>query len=1124
MTSPTTGGALPAGVTPVGGIVLDLIGLNGVRVLVQLSADQLFAGTFSPDTPGGNPGTIGVLGGLSPQVLAQLGGGLSQMAVRMSIFDADASVGDIDHNENFLTINGIQIGNLSLPATESTSESGELMGAAVGFQNALLSTGWFHVTDPAVLFEIFGSLVARNGVSFGLHDLDPYDNGYDFSQGLDGSHFEITIPNTAPDATDDVYSVSRNTPLVVSAASGLLANDTDPEGANLTATLVSGPLHGTVTINSDGSFTYVPATGYAGPDSFSYRASDGALGDVAAVNLFVNPNVAPVAGADRYTVDRNGELVVSPRHGVLANDSDPDSSSGGVLTARTLSEPQNGTLTFNADGSFVYVPNPGFYGTDSFAYAASDGDAETPNFVTLTVVNNNAAPVAADDAYRLDKDGILTVERANGVLANDADADGDVLTVEVTTGPANGTLTLNADGSFTYIPNPGFHGSDNFSYRTSDGDDTDIATVTLTVDNVNGAPSPADDAYEVDEGGRLFIDAANGVLANDTDPDGSAMTAQIRTQPSSGVVTLNADGSFAYTPNPGFTGTDSFTYFANDGSDTGYATVMLTVNAVNEAPVGASDTYAMEQNRSLTVDAAHGVLANDSDPDGDPLSVALLTGPQHGQFVLNADGSFNYVPDANYVGSDSFTYSLRDGSTSTPVTVTLTVNPRSGRLITLDDNANRATYARQGEAVIVHARGGADSITGSRFDDELLLGEGADEGIGGNGNDIIRGGAGDDKLFGQAGNDRLEGGDGDDLMHGGDGPDIMVGGVGDDIYYVHSTEDQVIEAAGEGSFDNVRSTVSWTLGDHFEELMLEGSADIDGSGNALDNAVLGNSGANVLYGLDGNDTLGGYGGDDIQYGGAGNDRLVGRDGNDVLHGGTGDDQYFVDTADVIVELGGEGVDTVFSVGDYVLGANLEVLRLDGAADLRGEGNNLNNYIAGTDGDNFLIGHGGDDQVFGGRGDDTLVGDGEAVGNGNDRLEGGDGADTIFGGGGDDVLSGGGGDDFLFGEAGMDRLDGGSGNDVFVFDLNSLSIPDQRPDTVIGFHGAGTSGIGEQDSLHFSGGFSSSATLMFDHYGSNQGQQYYRLVDPEHPGQEQLILVQMAGGSTNLLSSDDYLFS
>jgi len=296
MTSPTTGGALPDGVTAVGGIVLDLVGLNGVRVVVQISADALFSGVFSPAD--GDPSLIGVLGGLSPQVLAQLGGGLSQMAVRLTVEDADTSVGDIDFGVNFLTVNGIQVGSFSTQATHSTTSAGVLLGTATGFQNSAISTGWFLVTDSGVLAQVFASMLSGNQASIGLYDRDPYDQGYDFTQGIRGSHFEITTPNQAPDAITDGYATSRNGVLTVAAADGVLANDLDPEQANMTATVVQGPAHGTLTLNANGSFTYTPHAGYSGPDSFSYRASDGALNDVATVNLTVNPNVAPVAGAD----------------------------------------------------------------------------------------------------------------------------------------------------------------------------------------------------------------------------------------------------------------------------------------------------------------------------------------------------------------------------------------------------------------------------------------------------------------------------------------------------------------------------------------------------------------------------------------------------------------------------------------------------------------------------------------------------------------------------------------------------------------------------------------------------------------------------------------------------------
>lgn len=1115
MTSPSTGGELPSGVTPVGGIVLDLIGLNGVRVVVQVSANQLFEGVFSPSD--GNPGLIGVLGGLSPQVLAQLGGGLSQMAVRLSVFDADASVGDVDFNDNFLTLNGVQIGNLSSPETQSTTESGELLGSAKGFQNAALSTGWFLVTDGSLLAQVFDSLIADNQASFGLRDLDPFDNGYDFTQGVEGSHFEITLPNVAPDGNDDAYVVSRNGQLVVDAETGVLANDTDPEGANLTATLIDGPVHGVVTLNADGSFSYRPNPGYSGPDRFTYRVGDGALGDVATVNLTVDPNVAPVAGADAYTLDRNGHLVVTTSDGVLANDVDPDGSGGGILVATVVEGPQNGTLTFNADGSFTYTPNPGFHGVDSFRYSASDGDAATPTTVTLNVVNTNAAPEATDDAYQVDKNGALVVDAGQGVLANDVDADGDVLTAEVVRGPAHGVLTVNADGSFTYTPNQGFHGSDSFTYRVGDGQDGEVATVDLTVNNPNTAPTPADDVYEVDENGSLSIDATAGLLSNDADPDGSPLTAQIRTRPSSGTVTIAEDGSFVYTPNPGFVGTDSFTYFANDGSDTGFATVTLTVKAVNEAPVGVADAYALDLNGRLVVDADHGVLANDRDPDGDALSATLLTGPRHGVFALNRDGSFSYVPDADFTGTDTFTYALRDGTDSAPVTVTLTVNPPAGRVVTLDDGDNTASFRNSKEAVSVFALGGEDRVTGSRFNDTLVLGDGDDEAGGGAGDDRILGGRGDDRIFGDGGRDILEGGDGDDTLHGGAGADDMAGGAGDDLYYVDSAGDRIDEGADKG-WDVVRSSVSLTLGANLEDLFLEGEADLDGAGNALDNAVIGNSGVNTLRGLDGNDTLNGFEGDDSLFGGNGDDRLVGIEGDDLLVGGAGDDTYYVDGgADAIVEEAGEGWDMVFSTGSYAAHDNVEGVRLEGEADIDATGNALDNFLGGNEGANTLDGGLGDDDLSADGGDDVVIG-----GQGDDRLSGGSGSDVLNGGDGIDLLYGGDGHDVLRGGSSFDLYEGGSGDDLFVFHADDFRDMDGEIDNIVDFHGAGSSGEGEQDILVFEG-FGAGASLVFDHYSFDRGGQYYRIVDPEHPGIERMILVQTPG-TTDLLTSSDYMFA
>ena len=197
--------------------------------------------------------------------------------------------------------------------------------------------------------------------------------------------------------------------------------------------------------------------------------------------------------------------------------------------------------------------------------------------LTMTVVPNEA-PVAADDAYTTTQGVTLTVA-VPGVLANDTDGDGDPLTAVLDTDVASGTLTLNADGSFTYIPDAGFDGSDSFTYHANDGtDDSNVATVTITV--LNTAPVAVDDAYTIDQDTVLTV-TVSGVLTNDMDADGDALTAVLDTDVTSGTLTLNADGSFVYIPDAGFTGTDSFTYHANDGTDdSNVATVTITVSEV----------------------------------------------------------------------------------------------------------------------------------------------------------------------------------------------------------------------------------------------------------------------------------------------------------------------------------------------------------------------------------------------------------------------------------------------------------------------------------------------------------------------------------------------------------------
>ena len=182
-------------------------------------------------------------------------------------------------------------------------------------------------------------------------------------------------------------------------------------------------------------------------------------------------------------------------------------------------------------------------------------------------------------------------------------------------------------------------------------------------------------AYPTDEDTPLSVDAP-GVLGNDTDPDGDTLSAILVTDAAHGTLALAADGSFTYTPDADFNGTDSFTYTASDGDLTsGPATVTITVGAVNDAPAAADDSAETDEDTPLSVDAP-GVLGNDTDPDGDTLSATLVTDAAHGTLALAADGSFTYTPDADFNGTDSFTYTASDGElTSGPATVTITVVP-----------------------------------------------------------------------------------------------------------------------------------------------------------------------------------------------------------------------------------------------------------------------------------------------------------------------------------------------------------------------------------------------------------------------------------------------------------------
>ena len=484
----------------------------------------------------------------------------------------------------------------------------------------------------------------------------------------------LTIADHAPVAVNDSYTTLENTALTVPAA-GVLANDTDADGDPLTAAVVAGPTHGTLGLNSNGSFTYTPNAGYRGADSFTYQANDGTLNsNTATVNLTITDN-APVANNDAYSMFKNTTLTVPLATGVLSNDTDADND---PLTSVLVTGPSHGSLALNPNGSFTYTPNTGFNGTDSFTYQANDGTLNS-NTATVTLSVGDHQPIAFNDTYTFPSNAVLNVPQ-KGVLTNDTDADGDPLTaIPLVTGPAHGSLTLNADGSFTYTPfAPNTNGTDSFTYQASDGTlNSNTATVTLNYHTGDTHPVANNDTYTT--AGKHDLDGSGAVRHPDQRHRRRRRhldRRQLHNSPAHGAVSVNPDGSFSYTPNAGFVGTDTFTYRVYDGTAlSNYATVNLTVTGPDHPPVANNDAYTTTENHALSVPVASGVLANDTDADNDPLTSSLVANAAHGNVVLNPDGSFTYTPNAGFTGADSFTYKDNDGTLNsvTPATVNLTV-------------------------------------------------------------------------------------------------------------------------------------------------------------------------------------------------------------------------------------------------------------------------------------------------------------------------------------------------------------------------------------------------------------------------------------------------------------------
>ncbi|MBE3136023.1 MAG: tandem-95 repeat protein [Thermoplasmata archaeon] len=478
--------------------------------------------------------------------------------------------------------------------------------------------------------------------------------------------------NQPPVATPDSYSTNEDTTLTI-AAPGVLGNDNDPDGDTLTAVKVSNTTHGTVSLNSNGGFTYVPTGNYYGTDSFTYKAYDGAAySNVVTVTITINSVNDPpvVTNIPDQTIAEGSSFATINLDGYV---SDVDNTDAQMTW--TYSGNVQLTVSIVARVATITVPNADWYGVETITFKATDpGGLWDDDPATFTVTNVNDPPVVTNipDQTIAEGSSFATINLDNYV----SDVDNtDAQMTWTYSGNVELTVSIVARVATITVPNADWYGVETITFKATDpGGLWDDDPATFTVTNVNDPPVAYPDSYSTNEDTTLTIPAP-GVLGNDVDVDGDPLTAVKVSNTTHGTVTLNSNGGFTYTPAENYVGVDTFTYKAYDGTVySNIATVTITVNPVNQPPVANDDTATVPMDSTNNkID----VLANDVDPDEDPLTITGVSGAVHG--TTTTDGSFVYYsPTPGYSGSDSFTYTISDGHGGTDTgAVAITVQPNA---------------------------------------------------------------------------------------------------------------------------------------------------------------------------------------------------------------------------------------------------------------------------------------------------------------------------------------------------------------------------------------------------------------------------------------------------------------
>ncbi|MFV8226837.1 beta strand repeat-containing protein, partial [Christiangramia aquimixticola] len=522
----------------------------------------------------------------------------------------------------------------------------------------------------------------------------------DFSQGYVENTAEVAAKDPAETVINAISNTVRTGVLMVQSDEGsvnedtsytidVLANDSYDPAATPKVTSVADPSNGSVVINSNGTITYTPNPDFNGVDSFEYGITvDNADGTTSEEINTMTVTILPVDDAvvDNAITSEDEEVVID----VLDNDTyDPATD----VEVTSVTQPDNGTVVINPDGTVTYTPNPDYNRTDTFEYTATvtNADGSTTSETTSVNVNVEGTPDAVKDSATTSEDEAVVIH----VLDNDTfDTNADVEVTSVTQ-PDNGTVVINPDGTVTYNPNPDYNGIDIFEYTatvTNADGSTTTETTTVTV-NVEGTPDAVADNATTSEDEEVVID----VLDNDTYDPATDVEVTSVTQPDNGTVVIIPDGTVTYTPNPDYNGTDTFEYIATvtnaDGSTT-TETTTVTVNVEGTADAVA-DNATTSEDEAVVID----VLDNDTYDPATDVEVTSITQPDNGTVVINPDGTVTYTPNPDYNGTDTFEYTATvtnpDGSTTTETT-TVTVNVEG----TTDAVVDNATTSEDEEVVI----------------------------------------------------------------------------------------------------------------------------------------------------------------------------------------------------------------------------------------------------------------------------------------------------------------------------------------------------------------------------------------------------------------------------------------